>query len=77
MWSSPFLVVKMPLKTKNEDRLKQIRQVGQSIIDNAESILGSEPFRTDLIITATFHPYEAPEIIVERHFIPEGVIHED
>ena len=67
----------MTLKTNNEVRLKQIRQVGQSIIDNAESILGSEPYRTDLIITATFHPRELPTITVERHFIPEGVIRED
>lgn len=63
--------------TTNEDRLKQIRQVGQSIIDNAESILGTEPFRTDLVIKATFHVNEVPEIIVERHFIPEGVFGED
>lgn len=60
-----------------ENRLKQIKQVGQSIIDNAESILGTEPFRIDLIITATFNANESPTIKVERRFIPEGVVRED
>lgn len=68
----------MALKTNTkEDRLKQIKQIGQSIIDNAESILGKEPYRTGLTITATLNPHKVPEIIVERHFIPEGVIRED
>lgn len=59
---------------KTEERLNQIKQVGQSIIDNAESILGDERFRTDLVIKATFYCHELPEIIIERHFIPETVI---
>jgi hypothetical protein len=66
------------LKTNiREQRLKEIRQVGQSIIDNAESILGTEEARTCLIIKAEFYPKEIPEIIIERHFIPEGVFRED
>ena len=65
------------MKTKNDERLEQIRQVGESIISNAESILGHEDFRSDLIIHATFHPGELPTIIVERHFIPEGVVREN
>ena len=61
----------------NAQRLKEIRQAGQSIIDNAESILGNEEARTCLIIKVEFHPKQVPEIIVERHFIPEGVFRED
>lgn len=60
-----------------EERLKQLKRIGQTIIDNAESILGTEEFRTGLIITATLNPKEVPELKIERTFIPEGVIRED
>lgn len=60
----------------HEERLKQIKQAGQSIIDNAESILGTESYRNDLIITVKLLCHQVPEIIVKRTFIPEGVIDE-
>ena len=62
------------MKIEREERLKQIRQVGQSIIDNAASILGNEEFRCGLIISAEFNPRELPVITVKRTFIPEGVV---
>jgi len=56
------------------DRLQQIKYCGQSIIDNAESILGDEKFRQDLKIIVEFQANEIPTIKVERRFIPESVV---
>lgn len=66
--------MKQTLKTNREERLEQIRAVRQHIIDNAETILGAEKYRTDLIIEATFLCSELPTITVHRSAIPDGFI---
>ena len=58
----------------NEDRLKQIKDAGQAIIDNAESIMGNEQFRTGLTIHVEFPLHDIPTITVERSFIPDRVV---
>ena len=56
-----------------EELLNQIKHCGQSIIDNAESILGNERYFTS--VTVTFDVFRnvnfMPEIEVKRRFIPE------
>ena len=66
--------MKIALKTNREERLEQIRAVGQHIIDNAETIPGAEKYRTDLIIEATFPCRELPTITVHRSAIPDGIV---
>lgn len=57
-----------------QDRLQQIKDAGQSIINNAESILGNEEYRTELSIIVTLKANEIPEIRIERSFIPETYV---
>lgn len=56
-----------------EELLDQIKHCGQSIIDNAESILGNERYFTS--VTVTFDIFRntnfMPEIEVKRRFTPE------
>ena len=56
-----------------EELLNQIKHCGQSIIDNAESILGNERYFTS--VTVTFDVFRnvnfIPEIEVKRRFTPE------
>lgn len=56
-----------------EELLEQIKQCGQSIIDNAESILGNERYFTG--VTISFDIFRnanlIPDIEIKRQFTPE------
>ena len=56
------------------DRLQEIKDVGQSIIDNAESILGKEKYRSSFTIRAEFPSKQPPIITIERKFLPEKLV---
>lgn len=59
----------------HEEIIQHIKDIGQSLIDNAEKIANDFKFHTDLTITC--YPCEAeqyPRIIVETEFIPEKII---
>lgn len=62
-----------------EELLDQIKHCGQSIIDNAENILGNERYFTG--VTVTFDIFRdadsIPEIEIKRKFIPELQIEKD
>lgn len=58
-----------------EEFIQNIKDCGQSIIDNAEKIAGDYKYETS--VTITCYPNfidEAPHIVVETEFIPEKVI---
>ena len=58
-----------------EEIIQNIKDCGQSLIDNAEKIANDFKYHTDLTITC--HPTEketAPRIVVETEFIPEKII---
>lgn len=57
-----------------EQLVDEVRACGQSIIDNAESIVGNYRYQTDIDITAYIHMEESPTINVGTNFIPEGVV---
>ena len=60
---------------RNEKIIQNIKDIGQSLIDNAEKIANDFKFHTDLTITC--YPCEAdqyPRIIVETEFIPEKIV---
>ena len=59
---------------RDKERLEQIRAAGQHLIDNAETILGSEKYRTDLVIEIDFPCLKPPTITVHRSAIPDGFI---
>lgn len=62
-----------------KDLIRQIRAVGESLIKNAESIVGTEKFLTDLYITATFCTDRSdgglvPSIDITKSVMPEQYI---
>lgn len=58
---------------KREVLVQKIRAIGQSLIDNAESIVGTESHLSRLVITCYPSPFddEVPEISVKKSFVPE------
>lgn len=55
--------------------IQNIKDIGQSLIDNAEKIANNFKYHSDLTITC--HPLENdqfPRIVVETEFIPEKII---
>ena len=57
-----------------EKRIQQIKDCGQSIIDNAESIYGDYAFSTSLKVTIDMPVREVPQITVERSFFAEKML---
>lgn len=56
----------------HEEWVKFMKAAGQSIIDNAESIVGTEPFLANVTVTVYLCPHEVPRINVDRDFYPES-----
>lgn len=58
-----------------EELIKRVKECGQSLIDNAESIVGNESMRRTLSITCyVSNVDEIPTISINREFIPEGFV---
>ncbi len=58
---------------RDEELIQNIKDCGQSLIDNAEKIYGNYKYGSSLIITC--YPFEDfPRIVFERELIPENVI---
>lgn len=54
--------------------VEQLKECGESIILNAESIVGSERYATDIIVTIKLSGGEAPVINIDRDFLPEKFV---
>lgn len=62
-------------RLKDESIIQNIKDIGQSLIDNAEKIANNFKYHSDLTITC--YPLENdqfPRIVVETEFIPEKII---
>jgi len=57
-----------------EERIQQIKECGQSIIDNAETIAGDFEYPIRTTITIDIPVQELPTIKAERSFYAEGMI---
>lgn len=61
-----------------EDFIQNIKDCGQSLIDNAEEIFGNYEYSSGLIITCYISEHDGsrdvPKIVVERGFYPEKFI---
>lgn len=55
----------------HQNWIEYLKACGQSIVDNAESIVGSEPYLSDVTVSIYLRPGEAPYINVDRTFYPE------
>lgn len=59
-----------------DELIQQIKNCGQSIIDNAESILGNERYFESITIIFDINRDKncIPDIQIQRRFIPESEI---
>ena len=58
----------------HKEIIEIVKDVGQSIIDNAESIVGTEKYLSGLTIRININHSEIPTINIDRDFYPEGYI---
>lgn len=65
------------MRTKENPRengIRQIKEIGESLILNAESIVGTEKYLCSICIRAEISPGTIPEIDISRTFFPEGYL---
>lgn len=62
-----------------EKLIRKVKAIGQSLIDNAESIVGTEKYLSSLIISCYPCPLddEVPDIRISKSFAPETWVEED
>ena len=62
-------------KNRREEMIQRIKDCGQYIIDNAETILGEEKYTRELYLTCNFFDRnEPPYITINKDVIPDGFI---
>jgi hypothetical protein len=62
-------------KLTDEQLIQNIKDCGQSLIDNAEKIVAGYKYREGITITCYVDEYDrAPYISVDTEFIPENII---
>lgn len=63
------------IEKKSEEERKwlaqQVRNIGESLIKNAENIVGTDTYRGGLDIFVTLYTNEEPTIRITREFYPE------
>lgn len=59
---------------KREERIQQIRDCGQSIIDKAETIYGDYECPLALEVVITMNTNEIPTITVKREFLSKVML---
>lgn len=66
----------MTIKTNHHEGLiRKVRAAGESLIKNAESIVGTEKYIADLHITVNIDATdEVPTIDISRSFVPESCV---
>ena len=58
-----------------EETILRIKEAAQSIIDNAESIVGNEKTRTNISITIDVNNIDQlPVVNINKELIPEGFL---
>ena len=63
-------------ETDREEYVRQIRAIGESLIKNAESIVGNEKYLKSIYISVNIDPQEdAPMIDVSKSFVPEQLVY--
>lgn len=65
------------MRTKEDPReegIRQIKEIGESLILNAESIVGTEKYLCNICIRAEIAPGTIPKIDISRTFFPEGCL---
>lgn len=62
-------------KNRREEMIQRIKDCGQYIIDNAETILGEEKYMRELYVTCNFFDRSEPSYItINKDVIPDSFI---
>lgn len=62
-------------KNRREEMIEKIKACGQYIVDNAESILGTDKYITDLYVTCNFYDRsEAPYVSITKDVVPDSYV---
>lgn len=62
-------------KNRREEMIERIKACGQYIVDNAESILSTEKYITDLYVTCNFYDRsEAPYVSITKNVVPDSYV---
>ena len=64
----------MAFSYSREERIKQLKDCGQSIIDNAENIVADFKYPSGINVTIEIRPHEVPIITTQRGFYAEGFV---
>ena len=56
----------------HKEWVEYMKLAGQTIIDNAESIVGSEKSLASVSVTINLYPWDTPTIDIDRTIYPEG-----
>ena len=56
------------------DKIKTLVACGESIIENAASIIGDEKYVSEITVTIRLRPDEAPSVNIYKDIVPEGII---
>lgn len=65
----------MEKNVKYDQMVEWLKDCGQSIIDNAETIVGGYRYQTgDLDVVITVNDTDAPTISVNQQFVPEMMV---
>ena len=59
---------------KKEQRVEELKAIGQTIIDRAEDLIGDNSFVTGYTITITLNPHEVAEIVLRKSIFPHKVM---
>lgn len=62
------------INCQRESYIRQVRAIGESLIKNAESIVGTEEHLNSIYITAELNLDSAPAINISRTFLPEKYV---
>lgn len=62
------------MEQKKQELVRRIQEIGESLIKNAESIVGSEQYIKSIDIYASISTSEDPTIRIDKEFWPEKFI---
>lgn len=64
-------------ESPRENGIRQIKEIGESLILNAESIIGTEKYICNVCIRVEINPGTVPKIEISRTFFPEKELEKD
>lgn len=62
------------MRKSDSTLVEELKASAESIIKNADSIIGSEPYKRDIYVAITLKHDESPNISVEKNIVPERII---